>query len=560
MPHKVNPIRFENAKANLEISSALLDTLGATLVTSRMQRDLTDSTTQRNIGPAFGHSLLAIDNVRRGLAGLDVNADAMARDLDANWEVLGEAVQSAIRAAGVAGVPGMDNPYERLKDLTRGRRITGEDLREFVLGLGLPDPVAQRLAAMTPATTRGPPRTWCGSWTDHLQTSDRRRVGRRLRAGDVEAQEHRRRRLEVGGPAEPRQRPRAVHGLVQQGGGELPQGALDLDVVRVAGRDLEERRLDVCPHRPHRWCRLALGQRGQQPGGLGLDDDPAFLDGGREPGRGVAPHRGEVDQADARELGDGRVDVAAQREVDEDARAATAGPGPRPPPRRSPAPGCTRGDHQVGHAGRHRRLGRHRLQPPRGRERRGPTRRGVHRDAPTPRSRSAASSPRRSEPVPTSSTRAPAAGAAPRPGPARPRPPNGPRRPAPSAPDSPRHPGGGLEERLQGGGRRAPGERAPGPGAPDRHLPLAEDHRVEPRGTVNRCWTVRRAPRAAGAARPRRPAPVAAATASSQPGAQRHGVVGRRPGTPRTGCRSPARPQPGRRGGHDHGRPCEHRR
>ena len=110
MPHKVNPIRFENAEANLEISCALLDTLGSTLVTSRMQRDLTDSTTQRNIGPAFGHSLLAIDNVRRGLAGLDVDADAMARDLDANWEVLGEAVQSAMRAAGVAGVPGMDEP------------------------------------------------------------------------------------------------------------------------------------------------------------------------------------------------------------------------------------------------------------------------------------------------------------------------------------------------------------------------------------------------------------------------------------------------------------------
>ncbi|HQY32907.1 adenylosuccinate lyase [Actinotalea sp.] len=155
MPHKVNPIRFENAEANLELSSALLDTLGATLVTSRLQRDLTDSTTQRNIGPAVGHSLLAIDNVRRGLAGLDVDAAAMARDLDANWEVLGEAVQSAMRAAGVAGVPGMDNPYERLKDLTRGRRITGDDLRTFVGGLGLPDDVAARLAAMTPATYTG---------------------------------------------------------------------------------------------------------------------------------------------------------------------------------------------------------------------------------------------------------------------------------------------------------------------------------------------------------------------------------------------------------------------
>ncbi|MBO1751062.1 adenylosuccinate lyase [Actinotalea sp. BY-33] len=155
MPHKVNPIRFENAEANLEMSSALLDTLGATLVTSRLQRDLTDSTTQRNIGPAFGHSLLAIDNVRRGLAGLDADPAAMARDLDANWEVLGEAVQSAMRAAGVAGVPGMDEPYERLKELTRGRRITGEDLRAFVATLGLPEDVAARLSAMTPASYTG---------------------------------------------------------------------------------------------------------------------------------------------------------------------------------------------------------------------------------------------------------------------------------------------------------------------------------------------------------------------------------------------------------------------
>jgi len=155
MPHKVNPIRFENAEANLEISSALLDTLASTLVTSRLQRDLTDSTTQRNIGPAFGHSLLAIDNVRRGLTALAANADLMAADLDANWEVLGEPIQSAMRAASVAGVPGMENPYERLKDLTRGHRLTGEEMREFVAGLGLPEDVAQRLADLTPATYTG---------------------------------------------------------------------------------------------------------------------------------------------------------------------------------------------------------------------------------------------------------------------------------------------------------------------------------------------------------------------------------------------------------------------
>nr|WP_098462297.1 adenylosuccinate lyase [Isoptericola jiangsuensis] len=155
MPHKVNPIRFENAEANLEISCSLLDTLSATLVTSRLQRDLTDSTTQRNIGPAFGHSLLAIDNVRRGLQALAVDADLMAADLDANWEVLGEPVQSAMRAASVAGVEGMENPYERLKELTRGQRVDAARMREFVAGLGLPDDVAARLAELTPASYTG---------------------------------------------------------------------------------------------------------------------------------------------------------------------------------------------------------------------------------------------------------------------------------------------------------------------------------------------------------------------------------------------------------------------
>jgi len=155
MPHKVNPIRFENAEANLEISAALLDTLGATLVTSRMQRDLTDSTSQRNIGVAFGHSLLAIDNVKRGLAGLDVNPTALDADLDANWEVLAEPIQSAMRAAAIAGVPGMDNPYETLRDLTRGRRIGASDVREFVAGLGLPADATERLIALTPASYVG---------------------------------------------------------------------------------------------------------------------------------------------------------------------------------------------------------------------------------------------------------------------------------------------------------------------------------------------------------------------------------------------------------------------
>lgn len=155
MPHKVNPIRFENAEANLELSTALLDVLAATLVTSRLQRDLTDSSTQRNVGTAIGHSLLAIDNVARGLAGLDAVPEAMAADLDANWEVLGEPVQSAMRALGARGVEGMQNPYERLKELTRGRRITGDDLRLFVTGLGLPSDVQARLLDLTPASYVG---------------------------------------------------------------------------------------------------------------------------------------------------------------------------------------------------------------------------------------------------------------------------------------------------------------------------------------------------------------------------------------------------------------------
>ena len=149
MPHKVNPIRFENAEANLEVSCALLDLLASTLVTSRLQRDLTDSTTQRNIGTAFGHSLLAVENVRRGLAGLDADPDAMARDLDANWEVLGEAVQSVMR------VHGLEQPYERLKELTRGRRIDRETLGVFVESLDLPQEARDRLLALAPAGYTG---------------------------------------------------------------------------------------------------------------------------------------------------------------------------------------------------------------------------------------------------------------------------------------------------------------------------------------------------------------------------------------------------------------------
>ncbi|MFX0537589.1 adenylosuccinate lyase [Ornithinimicrobium sp. Y1847] len=155
MPHKVNPIRFENAEANLEVSNALLDVLASTLVTSRLQRDLTDSSMQRNIGTALGHGLLAIDNVSRGLAGLDAVPETMAKDLDGNWEVLAEPIQSVMRALAARGVEGMTNPYERLKELTRGRRIGQEELVEFVRGLGLPEAEEARLVELTPASYVG---------------------------------------------------------------------------------------------------------------------------------------------------------------------------------------------------------------------------------------------------------------------------------------------------------------------------------------------------------------------------------------------------------------------
>lgn len=155
MPHKINPIRFENAEANFEVSCALLDSLAATLVTSRLQRDLTDSTTQRNIGVALGHSLLALENVSRGLTELDVAEDALAADLDANWEVLGEAIQTVIRAEVVAGRSTITDPYALLKELTRGKRVTAEDLATFVSGLDISDEAKARLAALTPATYVG---------------------------------------------------------------------------------------------------------------------------------------------------------------------------------------------------------------------------------------------------------------------------------------------------------------------------------------------------------------------------------------------------------------------
>lgn len=155
MPHKVNPIRFENAEANLEISCSLLDTLSATLVESRWQRDLTDSTTQRNIGVAFGYSLLALNNLAGGLESIHPNETVILKELDENWEVLGEPIQTAMRAQALAGRDGMDNPYERVKELMRGNRIDRDDVKNFVAEQNFDEETAKRLSELTPDTYTG---------------------------------------------------------------------------------------------------------------------------------------------------------------------------------------------------------------------------------------------------------------------------------------------------------------------------------------------------------------------------------------------------------------------
>lgn len=155
MPHKIDPVRLENAEANLKISCALLGVLAETLATVQVQRNLTDSTTQHNISTAFGHSLPAIDNLRRGLAGPKVDVNVMAREPDESWEVPSEAVQRCMRVVGTVGVSGVESPYERFKRLAHGRRADGTRLCDFVIGLGLPVDVTTYLQALTPATCTG---------------------------------------------------------------------------------------------------------------------------------------------------------------------------------------------------------------------------------------------------------------------------------------------------------------------------------------------------------------------------------------------------------------------
>ena len=149
MPHKVNPIDFENAEGNFGIASALLTHFAEKLPISRWQRDLTDSTVLRALGTAFGHVLVALESLHRGLGKLSASPERLADDLDAAWEVLAEPVQTVMRRYG------LPEPYEQLKALTRGRGIDATSLREFISQLALPDAAKQRLLALTPSTYSG---------------------------------------------------------------------------------------------------------------------------------------------------------------------------------------------------------------------------------------------------------------------------------------------------------------------------------------------------------------------------------------------------------------------
>ncbi|MGB5737322.1 MAG: adenylosuccinate lyase [Thiohalocapsa sp.] len=145
MPHKVNPIDFENAEGNLGIANALFGHLAAKLPVSRWQRDLTDSTVLRNLGVGIAHTLIALQSADKGIGKLEADAARMAADLDANWEVLAEPIQTVMRRWGV------EQPYEKLKALTRGRRIGPDALAEFVDGLEIPDSAKAELKVLTPA-------------------------------------------------------------------------------------------------------------------------------------------------------------------------------------------------------------------------------------------------------------------------------------------------------------------------------------------------------------------------------------------------------------------------
>jgi len=145
MPHKVNPIDFENSEGNLGIANALFGHLAQKLPISRWQRDLTDSTVLRNLGVGFGHSLIAYHATRKGISKLQVNEENLLAELDQNWEVLAEPIQTVMRRYGI------EKPYEKLKELTRGKRVNSESMREFIQNLELPESVKAELCELTPA-------------------------------------------------------------------------------------------------------------------------------------------------------------------------------------------------------------------------------------------------------------------------------------------------------------------------------------------------------------------------------------------------------------------------
>lgn len=149
MPHKVNPIDFENSEGNLGIANALLEHLSRKLPISRWQRDLTDSTVLRNLGVGIGHSVIAYESTLKGIGKLEVNKASLAKELDSNWEVLAEPIQTVMRRYGI------EKPYEKLKELTRGRRISAEDIAKFIDGLELPDEAKTQLKQLTPANYLG---------------------------------------------------------------------------------------------------------------------------------------------------------------------------------------------------------------------------------------------------------------------------------------------------------------------------------------------------------------------------------------------------------------------
>ncbi|MET0094578.1 MAG: adenylosuccinate lyase, partial [Sedimenticola sp.] len=149
MPHKVNPIDFENGEGNLGIANALFDHLALKLPVSRWQRDLTDSTVLRNMGVGFAYTTIAVQSVMRGIGKLEADEARLAADLNDNWEVLAEPIQTVMRRYGI------EKPYEKLKELTRGQRITPEQLRVFVDGLDIPEEAKATLREMTPGSYIG---------------------------------------------------------------------------------------------------------------------------------------------------------------------------------------------------------------------------------------------------------------------------------------------------------------------------------------------------------------------------------------------------------------------